>query len=455
MSIVATVDQISEELEQKIINDVMVEKIQKVINPMFKPKPIIIRPYSFTDDTITLPFRWALDNVPGIHRKTRIECDSMGDDVKFIGKLRENQIEVKDSCLKALNRYGCHLLSLFVGYGKTFFSIYLACKIGLKTLVITNRVGLIEQWCEEIKIFVENVHVSVLQPKPTKKNPLVTEADFLIVNAENIKKFDKGVFDKVGCVIVDEIHSIMAERLSECLYHVHPRYLLGLSATPYRPDGLDGLFDFYFGKDNKTVKELYHKHVVYKITTDIEFEQDSKTDWNGLITAQCVNEKRNQFIVDLASYLKDKCILILTKRVDQAKIIYERLAEIGEIVSLLTGDNNEYDKNSRLIVASVQKAGMGFSYSRLDTLILASDVISDDTEEFFVQYIGRIFRRQDVKPVIFDILDEHKVLKRHFGVRKRVYEKTGGVIEKCPSLWSNYCLNGIDAFNKILFPAIF
>lgn len=450
MSIVATVDQISEELEQKIIDEVMVKKIQKVINPMFKPKDIIIRPYQYTENSMTLPFRWALDNVPGIHRKTREECNVMSKDVKFTGKLRDNQIEIRDSCLKSLNRYGCHLLSLYVGFGKTFFSIYLACKIGLRTLIITNRVGLMEQWVEEIKSFTENSRCSILQPKPTKKNPLVIDADFLIVNAENMKKFDKSVFEKVGCVIVDEIHSIMAERLSECLYYIQTRYLLGLSATPYRPDGLDGLLDFYFGKDNKTVKELYHPHSVYKITTDIEFEEDSKTQWNALVSTQSMHEKRNELIIDLTSFLVDKCVLILSKRVEQCQIIYDKLLERGEVVSLLVADNNYYDKNSRVIVASCQKASMGFSYKKLDTLILANDVISTETEEYFIQYIGRIFRRKDVKPVIFDIVDDHKVLKRHYAVREKVYGKAGGKITKFPGLWADYCENGSDAFKKLL-----
>ena len=152
MSITATVLEISEQLEEKILREVMVKKIQKILNPLFKPKDIIIRPYLLTEDYVSLPFRWALDNIPNVQRKKRDQCDSIGDDVKFIAELRPNQKEIKDLAIKAMNMYGCHLLSLYVGFGKTFLSIYLACKIGLKTLIITNRVGLIDQWIEEIKV---------------------------------------------------------------------------------------------------------------------------------------------------------------------------------------------------------------------------------------------------------------------------------------------------------------
>jgi len=429
MSIIATINEITEELEEKIINEVFVKKIEKQINPLYKPKDTIIRPYKIENEKLYIPFQWALQNIPGIQRKKKENCDKMNPEVKFIAELRETQKSIKGDCINALNKYGSHLLSLYVGAGKTITAIYLACKIGLKTLIICNRVGLIEQWVEEIKSFTVNSTCSIIKPLPqNSKKKLNTEVDFLLVNAENMKKFDESIFSNIGLCIVDEIHSIMAEKLSECLYHVSPRYLFGLSATPYRPDGLDKLLDFYFGEGNKTVKELYHPHVVYKINTTIEFEEDSK-QWNSLLTSQCNNEVRNTFIVNLTKYLKDKCILILCKRVDQASYIYEKLNELGEVISLLTGNNNEYDKNSRVIVASIQKVGMGFSYKKLDTLILASDVISGDTEEYFVQYIGRIMRREDVNPVIFDIVDDHPVLKRHFSVRKRVYLKTGGVVK--------------------------
>ena len=41
-----------------------------------------------------------------------------------------------------------------------------------------------------------------------------------------------------------------------------------------------------------------------------------------------------------------------------------------------------------------------FLLVKLDALILASDL-----EEYFIQYLGRVMRREDVEPYIFDIVD--------------------------------------------------
>ena len=71
----------------------------------------------------------------------------------------------------------------------------------------------------------------------------------------------------------------------------------------------------------------------------------------------------------------------------------------------------------------------------MDALILASDV-----EEYFMQYLGRVFRREDVHPIIFDLVDNFNSLKRHYYTRKHTYEKSGGKIYKF----------NIDNVNKII-----
>jgi superfamily II DNA or RNA helicase len=427
MSIIANSSLISESLEEKIINDVIVKKAVKSFGPQgMRIKYEDVRPYRIVDDKIYLPFRWALQNIPGLSRKTRSECQSIKGDLEYTVKLNNIQEEINDQCVKALNKYGCILISLFCGCGKTFYSIYLAHKIRLKTLIIIHRVILQEQWQESIKECLKGDYtISVLKPKG---KPSQFDADFLIVNAINMKKFKDEDFKDVSCVIVDEIHSILAEQLSECLRFVSPRYLIGLSATPYRPDGLDGLLDFYFGKDNKVVRELYHPHVVYKIKTTVTYMEENN-QWNALITSQSMNEDRNNFIVELIKKFNDRCILVLCKRIEQAKYIFEKLKTIGEKASIMVENKNTFDKDSRVIVAGVLKCGVGFSFSKLNTLILASDVISSETEEYMIQILARVIRTREVKPIVFDIVDNHGVLQKHFLVRKRVYEKAGGVIK--------------------------
>ena len=422
MSIRVTAENLSVSNEEKIISDVRVRKVEQSYNPRSGFKLIetyinAFRQYS-EENAYIVPFHWAIENL-NVKRRERDTFQTIS--VQFTTTLRSIQLEIKEETVSRLNRYGSLLISLYPGAGKTCLAIYLAAKvIKLKTLIVCHRIVLIEQWIESIKRFTgEDTTIAFV--RPGKKYD--KDADFFIVNAQNMKKLGVDTFKDIGFVVVDEIHAIMAESLSESMFYVSPRYLLGLSATPTRPDGMDGLLDFYFGQENKIVRELYHKHTVYKVDTGIEFEEDS-SNWNALITSQCMHEGRNNLIVRIIRSFPDRHFLVLCKRVQQASFIAEKLVEMRENVSLMIEDTNKYDKDSRIIVASLQKCGVGFSHDILDSLIIASDM-----EEYFIQYLARVMRTEEVEPIVFDLVDNHKGLKKHFSQRKKVYLKAGGTIK--------------------------
>ena len=419
MSICIHADELSEKQEEEIIHTVRVKKIENSYNPKsgFKLKETILNAFlqHSEKNCYYVPFFWGLQN--NGKRRKRDEFGSIS--VPFLQKLRSIQLEIKDECIERFNKFSCLLISLFPGAGKTCLAIYLASKIiKLKTLIVCHRIVLMEQWKDSIYRFTgKETKISFV--KPNKK---IEDADFYIVNAQNMKKIGRDFFSIIGFVIVDEIHAIMAESLSESMFYVQPRYLLGLSATPTRPDGMDSLLDFYFNKGNCIKRELYHKHAVYKVNTGIEFEEESK-NWNALITAQCLHEKRNDMIISIIDKYKERHFLVLCKRVQQAIYIHKKLIENGENVSLMVEDTNHFDPSSRIIVASLQKCGVGFSHDILDALIIASDM-----EEYFIQYLARVMRTEEVEPIVFDLVDNHKGLQKHFTHRKKVYTKCGGTI---------------------------
>ena len=146
----------------------------------------------------------------------------------------------------------------------------------------------------------------------------VTMLDFLkIINAINVPKMGFNFFRDIGLLIIDECHQIMAESLSKCMQYILPRYVVGLSATPYRPDGLDILLELYFGK-NKIVRELYRKHIAFKVDTGfepkIEKTAQGRLNWNSVIKSQSENEERNNLIIDIICKFPKRNFLVLSKR---------------------------------------------------------------------------------------------------------------------------------------------
>ena len=46
-----------------------------------------------------------------------------------------------------------------------------------------------------------------------------------------------------------------------------------------------------------------------------------------------------------------------------------------------------------------------------------------------MQYLGRVFRREDTEPVIIDLVDNYSLLYKHFQTRNSVYIEHGGIVK--------------------------
>ena len=376
-----------------------------------------IYPYEVKNDNVYLPFSY--HNFPRPERTIA----SKQNKYSFTGELRKEQKEVQKEAISYLNKYGSTIIASRTGFGKTCLAINLSSKIKLKTLIIVHRIILINQWKSSIKKFCPEAKVQIVKAN----TELEDDIDFYIMNAINIPKNPRSFYKDMLFLIVDEAHLIMAERLSRCMLSIVPRYVLGLSATPYRNDGLNILFDLYFGR-KKIERKLWHPHLVYRVNTGftptVELARNGKINWNVILESQCNDEGRNKLILDIIQFFPKRIFLVLCKRVAQAHYLVQKLKDLKEDVTSLIGSQQEFTHSSRILVGTSSKCGVGFDHPRLDSLILASDI-----EQYFIQYLGRIIRRKDVQPVVFDLVDINPILKKHFRTRCSVYTDHGGSVK--------------------------
>lgn len=393
-------------------------------------KPKYIYPLDVTDTHAYIPFAYGRKCSGGSFTRPDRKLYPVVN-IKFNGSLREEQKVVKREVLEHLNSYGSSIVAAFPGFGKTCVSIYIATKIKMRSLIITHRIVLVNQWKQSIKKFSPNATIQILTA--TSK---IKDCDFYIMNATNVPKHSVDFYRSIGFLIVDEIHCIMAEGLSKCMTRLTPRYVLGLSATPYREDGLNILLDLYFGT-RKIYRKLYRPHKVYKIQTKfvptVELAKNGRVNWGVILDSQANDVNRNEMIVRLVQYFKERVFLILCKRVDQGKYLVKRLTEVGEDVTSLIGKNQEYQQKSRILVGTASKTGTGFDHARLDAMIMASDI-----QAYFIQYLGRVFRRKDVVPLVFDIVDKNPILERHFKVRRATYLEHGGGVHNFTKSFTDF-----------------
>ena len=399
---------------------------------IYGPSEISVFAFEIQENSILLPMNFAMNQL-NLSRPLRSSFPKI--QLKFNGKLRPLQKQVKKEAYKLLNKTGTCIISLYTGGGKTATSIYMAIAIGMPVLIVISRLILYDQWVSSIQKFCPEAKIQ----KVTAKSKCDVSAHFYIVNAINVPKLNPGFFSRVGTLIVDELHLIGTEKLSVSLYHVCPRYSIGLSATPTRPDGMDKLLYAYFG-EKQVYRKLFREHLVYRISTGfkplVQSSASGNLDWNSVLNSQAESEERNDIIIRLVEKFHDRCFLILCKRVLHARYLEQKFNEKGISTTSLVGIKRTFDTTSRVLVATVQKVGVGFDHPKLNTLLIAGDV-----QEYFLQYLGRVFRTEEGVPMIFDLVDNFGVLQKHWLTRRRVYLDHGGTVKNFRRVWPDFKLN--------------
>ena len=425
MSIKVLLDDLDDEKRKKIANDLeFTTKASYYAQQFGQQEGNTIYAFEIRDEYIHVPFNYGY-KVLQLERPERKSFRKIG--LKFNGKLRKLQKQVKKEAVALLNKNSSCIISLYTGGGKTATSINITISIGMPVLVIVTRLILMDQWEKSITKFCPKAKIYKIK---TKKD-IPPNQDFYIVNAINIPKFSDDKFNHIGTLIVDEMHLLGTEKLSTAFHYVHPRYAIGLSATPTRPDGMDSLLHSYFG-DKQVHRQLNRAHTAYKVETwkyvdvklDVKTTNTGTLDWNSILNSQANSEPRNKLIIQIIQMFPDHCFLVLCKRVVHAKKLEKMLNDININVTSLVGVKRSFDTNARVLVATVQKAGVGFDHPKLNALMIAADV-----EQYFIQYLGRVFRTEHGSPLIFDFVDDFPTLKRHFSSRSSTYRKHGGTIK--------------------------
>lgn len=362
-------------------------------------------------------------------------------DIDFSLNLKPEQQAPADATIEAYHEKGGGILSLPCGFGKTILALYFISQIKKKTLVVVHKEFLMNQWVERIKFALPNAKIGLVQADKVQ----IDGYDIVIgmLQTLSMKDFAANAFDSIGHVIIDECHRIPSRVFSRALLKFNCNYMLGLSATPSRKDGLMKVLKYYIGDVVYMVKsaernEIKVERMVYE--SDNEVYQKEVTTYRGQV--QCATMINNicefmprtrsmmRRVVELLNENSERQILILSDRKNHLEDCFNIAHEMGvESVGYYVGgmkkEKLKQSEGCRLLLGTYPMAKEGLDIPSLNGLVLGSP-ISD-----IIQSIGRIDRKkhENIQPIIIDCVDNFSIYESQAKKRLAVYKKKCYLVE--------------------------
>ena len=374
-------------------------------------------------------------------------------DLTFKGSLRDYQNNIVEIYKKNLGKNGGGgLLEIPCGRGKTVIALNIISQLKVKTLVIVHKGFLLNQWIERIEQFLPDARVGKIQGQVIG----IEHKDIVVgmLQSLSMKEYPSDMFSSFGLTIVDECHHIGSQVFSRSLQRIVTRYMLGLSATMQRKDGLTRVFKMFLGEIIYKEKRECDDDVVVKridyLTTDIEFNE-TVYDYRGnpaystMISKLCDYNHRSEFIIKvIVGEMKEKSeqqIMILAHNKNLLVYLYKaiehrNIATVGYYVGGMKEADLKISETKQIIIATYAMAAEALDIKTLTTLFL----VTPRTD--VTQAVGRILRVKHERPLVVDIVDSHDMFQRQYLKRKKFYTQNKYKILKTTS--KNYHLGTWD-----------
>ena len=371
-----------------------------------------------------------------------------GDNINltFSGNLRQHQEEPIAACLNAFQTVGGGILSLPCGEGKTACACYLISQMKKKTFVLVHKEFLLNQWIERISgsdgshAFLPGARIGRIQGKIID----IDNKDIVIgmIQSISMKEYPLDLFDSFGLVILDESHRCPSREFSKALAKINCPYMLGLSATPNRKDGLTKVLKWFIGdiifqrKGKSAVNSIVERYVYDCGDEEYAVELSGymgKLNSAGMINNIAFYQPRTEFIIKkvVECVEEERQILILSDRKEMLKdlenMLNERKISNGYYIGGMKQASLEESSKKTVILATFQMAAEGLDIATIDTIILGTP--KTDIE----QAVGRIRPKVGVvaknSPLVIDIVDDFSMFGRQADKRYSFYKKKNYFIE--------------------------
>ncbi|MGE5302367.1 MAG: TOTE conflict system archaeo-eukaryotic primase domain-containing protein [Alphaproteobacteria bacterium] len=356
---------------------------------------------------------------------------------KFAGSLTPDQVRA----VRAVLRDDMGVLIAPPGAGKTVMACYAVAERNVPTLILAHRKPILDQWRTQLGTLL-GLSSRLIGQVGGGRNRQTGVIDLGMI--QSLKRFGdlQAFFSKYGFIIVDECHHLPAFTFEACVKRAPVRYILGLTATPYRRDGLQEIITLQCGPIRHTMASIENSfsRTLFIRETLFNFSEDENATIQEIFRRLVKDDVRNELIqTDVCQALTEgrRC-LILSHWKEHCELIADALRKRGKTPLVLNGTMNKKTRSAvleslqdrpsdkeLLVIATGQYLGEGFDCPQVDTLFLAFPL---SFKGKLVQYVGRVLRSHEDKSSVrvYDYVDTRvPVLRKMYGKREKTYRLLG------------------------------
>ena len=366
-------------------------------------------------------------------------------DLSFIGTLTA----IQNAAVDAMLEHEEGVLVAPPGAGKTVMACAAIVRRRTPTLILVHRKQLLDQWSDRLQNFIglSKNEIHVLGKARYPDAPVALGMFPTLARSE----FPEALLAKYGHVIIDECHHVPAASFEAAMKRCTARYILGLTATPNRKDGLQKILFLQCGPIRHRI-DLDHSEeqsrtvFVREFSLGLPAEKDRlpiHQIWEHLIQS---GERNRAIASDVSSALKEQrfCAL-LSDRKEHLNALESLLREKWpeESVYRIDGSTNQKLRTAILgnlraraaeerpfvLLATASLLGEGFDMPELDTLFLTMPI---SFKGRLIQYAGRLHRFSEKKKSvrIYDYVEpDHPLTAQMYRKRTTAYREMGYSIQ--------------------------
>ncbi len=382
------------------------------------------------------------------------------------------KIELRDYQLEAYRAWAANryrgVIVLPVAAGKTIVALKAIEELGVKTLVLVPTIDLLNQWSENIVklLSIPINRIGIYGGGRRELNDItIMTYDSAYINLEKYPNL-------FGFVIADECHHAVSPSYRKALENITAPYRLGLTATPYRSDGLHRYYEdvlgpiiYFLESESLQSKGYLAKHREEKIYVVLpeeklreyrrlikiymEFckkrlsgikdprerfrnvlklasrDQEAREALRAKHKARRIalsNEKKIAIVEELLSKYKDEKILIFSRFTDIVREISRRFLIPRILHDTPDDERKEYLKMFRegriKVLATAMALDEGVDVPDASVAIVVSGTGS---HREYIQRLGRILRPKSREAILIEIITK-RTIEPSIARRRRRFE---------------------------------